>query len=202
MKKFLSLLLAAAMLCTLLVGCGSKSDDSNGDYKPFVEVQGVSDDTILVGNTAATTGAYATVGVPFNAGMEAAFKAYNDAGGFQGKSIVLKHYDDGFDGAQGMTYTKQLVETDKVFAIVGHFGTNTVGATLDYLKEKGVPMVYAATGIDDLYQEGAKGNDAVIYSVQPIYSAEGRVLLARACCPQGGRHGPGRHQGGCHCHHR
>ena len=109
MKKFLSLLLAAAMLCTLLVGCGSKSDDSNGDYKPFVEVQGVSDDTILVGNTAATTGAYATVGVPFNAGMEAAFKAYNDAGGFQGKSIVLKHYDDGFDGAQGMTYTKQLV---------------------------------------------------------------------------------------------
>lgn len=136
MKKFLSLLLAAAMLCTLLVGCGSKSDDSNGDYKPFVEVQGVSDDTILVGNTAATTGAYATVGVPFNAGMEAAFKAYNDAGGFQGKSIVLKHYDDGFDGAQGMTYTKQLVETDKVFAIVGHFGTNTVGATLDYLKEK------------------------------------------------------------------
>lgn len=66
MKKFLSLLLAAAMLCTLLVGCGSKSDDSNGDYKPFVEVQGVSDDTILVGNTAATTGAYATVGVPFN----------------------------------------------------------------------------------------------------------------------------------------
>ena len=64
-----------AMLCTLLVGCGSKSDDSNGDYKPFVEVQGVSDDTILVGNTAATTGAYATVGVPFNAGMEAAFKA-------------------------------------------------------------------------------------------------------------------------------
>ena len=76
MKKFLSLLLAAAMLCTLLVGCGSKSDDSNGDYKPFVEVQGVSDDTILVGNTAATTGAYATVGVPFNAGMEAAFKAW------------------------------------------------------------------------------------------------------------------------------
>ena len=74
MKKFLSLLLAAAMLCTLLVGCGSKSDDSNGDYKPFVEVQGVSDDTILVGNTAATTGAYATVGVPFNAGMEAAFR--------------------------------------------------------------------------------------------------------------------------------
>lgn len=181
MKKILALLLAVAMLCLPLAGCGSEGAASDeGEYAPFVDVQGVSDTEILVGNTAATTGAYATVGVPFNAGMEAAFKAYNDAGGFQGKSIVLKHYDDGFDGAQGMTYTKQLVETDGVFAIVGHFGTNTVGATLDYLKEKGVPMVYAATGIDDLYQEGATGNDAVIYPVQPIYSAEGRVLLARA----------------------
>ena len=183
MKKFLSLLLTTAMLCTLLAGCGSKNGNSDGGYTPVNEVQGVSDDTILVGNTAATTGAYATVGTPFNAGMEAAFKAYNDAGGFQGKNIVLKHYDDGFDGAQGMTYTKQLVETDKVFAITGHFGTNTVGATLDYLKEKGIPMIYAATGIDDLYQEAATGNDAVIYPVQPIFSAEGRVLLARAVAP-------------------
>ena len=31
-----------------------------------------------------------------------------------------------------------------------------------------------------LYQEAATGNDAVIYPVQPIFSAEGRVLLARA----------------------
>ena len=146
----------------------------------IVLAQGVTDDTILVGNTAATTGAYATVGVPFNAGMEAAFKEYNDAGGFEGRSIKLIHYDDGFDGAQGLIYTKQLVETDKVFAIVGHFGTNTVGATLDYLKQAGIPMVYAATGIEELYQEGATGNDAVIYPVQPIFSAEGRVLLARA----------------------
>lgn len=191
MKKILCVLLTVAMLCTLLVGCGSNNDNSDSAYHPFVEVQGVTDDTILVGNTAATTGTYATVGVPFNAGMEAAFKAYYDEGGYQGKNIVLRHYDDGFDGAQGMTYTKQLVETDHVFGIVGHFGTNTVGATLDYLKEKGVPMVYAATGIDDLYQESASGNDAVIYPVQPIYSAEGRVLLARAVAPKDGGMGLG-----------
>lgn len=185
MKKLLVVLLSVAMLCTFMSGCGGGEENGGqSEYTPFVDVQGVTDTEILVGNTAATTGAYATVGVPFNAGLEAAFKAYNDAGGFQGKKIVLKHYDDGFDGAQGMTYTKQLVETDGVFAIVGHFGTNTVGATLDYLKEKGVPMVYAATGIDDLYEEAASGNNAVIYPVQPIYSAEGRVLLARAAAPE------------------
>ena len=172
MKKTLALILALA-LCLSLAACsgltnepasdpteapagsdapeveGSEApeggDTSDDGYAPFVDVQGVDDTTIYVGNTAATTGSYATVGVPFNAGMEAAFKAYNDAGGFQGKKIELIHYDDGFDAAQGLTYTKTLAETDKVFAIVGHFGTNTVAATLDYLKEKGIPMVYAAT---------------------------------------------------------
>ncbi|MEG2007830.1 MAG: ABC transporter substrate-binding protein [Oscillospiraceae bacterium] len=199
MKKLITLITVLTLALGLLAGCGTTPPPATntgapatetpapapeGGYAPFVDVQGVSDTAILVGNTAATTGAYATVGVPFNAGMEAAFKEYNDKGGFQGKNIELMHYDDGFDGAQGLIYTKQLVETDKVFAVVGHFGTNTVGATLDYLKEKGVPMVYAATGIEELYQEGATGNDAVIYPVQPIYNSEGRVLLARAVAPK------------------
>ncbi|NMA94195.1 MAG: ABC transporter substrate-binding protein, partial [Clostridiales bacterium] len=201
-RRILALLIVAVMLVASLGACTKTGGDKEGEgtagdvsstqpveqpaddanaYKPFVEVQGVTDTEILVGNTAATTGAFATVGVPFNAGLEAALKEYGE---FQGRTIRLVHYDDGFDGAQGLVYTKQLVEDDKVFALVGHFGTNTVGATLDYLVDKGVPMVYAATGIQELYQENAKGNDGVIYSVQPIYTTEGRVLLARAVAPK------------------
>lgn len=176
MKKILAAVLSLTLIFALLAGCGKAPEEVK-------EVQGVTEDTIYVGNTAATTGTFATVGVPFNAGMEAAFKVYNDAGGFDGRSIKLVHYDDGFDAAQGLTYTKTLVETDKVFALVGHFGTNTVGATLDYLKETGIPMVYAVTGIPELYQENATGSGRGIYPVQPIFNAEGRVLLARAIAP-------------------
>ncbi len=189
MKKLIALLLALVMVLGL-AACGeTPATDPAGDptdpptTDPVDEtpaVQGVTEDTIYVGNTAATSGAFAAVGVPFNAGIEAVFKAYNDAGGFNGKKVVLVHYDDGFDAAQGLTYTKTLVEDDKVFALVGHFGTNTVGATLDYLKSVGIPMMHAATGISDLYQEGATGKNACIFPVQPIYDAEGRVLLARA----------------------
>lgn len=201
MKKLIALLLALVMVFAL-AACGPKTPpvepgpasnpgtEPSGpagdqpsepvDDQPTGTVQGVTDTEILVGNTAATTGAFASIGVPFNAGLEAALKAYNDAGGFQGKTIRLIHYDDGFDAAQGMTYTKTLAETDKVFALVGHFGTNTVGATLDYVKGLGIPTVYAVTGISALYQEGAAGKDACVMSVQPIYDAEGRVLLARA----------------------
>ena len=52
-------------------------------------------------------------------------------------------------------------------------------------------MVYAATGIEDLYQEGATGNAKVVYPVQPIYNSEGRVLLARAVAPVEGSLGLG-----------
>ena len=196
LSKRLTALFACCALVFALAACGDTrkqpdptktpdnppvaGTDAPQTQEPTGYVQGVTDTEILIGNTATTAGAYAGVGVPFNAGLNAALKAYNDAGGFNGKSVRLINYNDDFDAANGMTYTQKLVEDDKVFALVGHFGTPTVGATLDYIKEKGVPMVYAATGISPLYQEGATGNDAVVFSVQPIYNTEGRVLLARA----------------------
>ena len=189
-KKLLALLACGAMIFAL---AACNNDEGSTDPTPTQSsqteqqggetggtVQGVTDTEILIGNTATTAGAYADVGIPFNAGLNAALKEYNDAGGFEGRTVRLINYNDDFDAANGLTYTKTLVETDKVFALVGHFGTPTVGATLDYIKEVGIPMVYAATGISELYQEGATGNDAVVFSVQPIYDAEGRVLLARA----------------------
>jgi ABC-type branched-subunit amino acid transport system substrate-binding protein len=155
------------------------------------ETQGITDTEILIGNTAATTGAFATVGEPFNVGLNVALKMYNDMGGFGGKKVRLVHYDDEFDGAKGLQYTKTLVEQDKVFSLVGHFGTNTVAATVDYIKEQGVPMVYAATGINDLYQEGAEGYNKSVMPVQPIFKTEGRVLLARAMASTEGNYGLG-----------
>ena len=192
MKKLLATLSAVVALAAL-AGCGPTSDPSTPDVSPSepvvnpvkqydgTEVQGVSDTEIIIGNTAATTGAFATVGVPFNIGLNTALNTYNIGALATGnKTVRLVHYDDEFTAEKGLQYTKQLVETDKVFALVGHFGTNTVAATTDYIKEQGIPMVYAATGINDLYQEGAEGYNKAVMPVQPIYKTEGRVLLARA----------------------
>lgn len=174
-KRSLGFVGLLALLGIMITSCGQKVVEYDG-----TEVQGVSKSEIVVGNTAATAGAFAVVGVPFNAAIEAVFADYNAAGGFDGAQVKLKHYNDDFDGAKGLTYTKKLVEEDKIFALVGHFGTNTVTQTVDYIKEKGVPMVYAATGVSSLYQEEAKGYNKAVIPVQPIFDAEGRVLLARA----------------------
>ena len=152
--------------------------------EPAEELAGVTADTIWVGNTAGTTGALATIGGPFNTGIEAAFAAYNAQGGFQGKNVALKHYDDGGVATQSVTLMEQLIHEDEVFAIVGNFAATCVAANLPIIKEAGVPMVYAAAGNDELLNENATGADRGIFPVQPLNHTEGRMLILRAFAPQ------------------
>jgi len=177
MKKTIRMTLAIALIACMvlaMVGCGEK---------PVEAAQGIDTENhvINVGNTAATTGAFAGVGVPFNYAQEAYFwyfanhtDGYKDAEG-NAYTINLLHYDDGFDGVAGKTYTQKLVEEDKVFALVGHFGSNTVGATVDYITENGIPMVYGVCGVSDLYN-----TERNIMTVQPIYDTEGQSMVATA----------------------
>ena len=175
MKKFLALVLALVMVLGL-VACGEKAPAAE-------ELKGVTEDTILVGNTAGTTGALATIGGPFNVGIEAAFAAYNAEGGFNGKSVKLQHYDDGGVATQSVTLTEQLIHEDEVFAIVGNFASNCVAANLPIIKEANVPMVYAAAGNNELLNEAAEGADRGIFPVQPLNFTEGRMLILRAFAP-------------------
>ena len=168
MKK---LLLLAVLFTSIFVlaACGGGSAS-----------QGVTNDRVLVGNTAATSGGLAFVGGPFRDAMNAYFDMVNDAGGVNGRLIEYIQYDDEFNPAQGLSLTQRLVEDDEVFALVGHFGTPTVGATQEYLDDIGIPRVYYATGISALFQPEATGGERGSFPVQPIFDAEGEVMVARA----------------------
>ena len=143
-----------------------------------VTVQGVTATSIKVGNTAVLAGGWSIVGAPFAAGMKAAFEVVNKAGGIDGRLIEYVNRDDAFDPTVGLTNTKQLINEDKVFALVGHFGTPTVSATLTTIREAGIPMVYAATGTNVLYTERSPLDP--VMPVQPIYLTDGRLMTARA----------------------
>lgn len=191
MKKIISILLILVLVFSM-AACTKKVDPAPAPVgttpdtpkvDPVVEekqAQGVTDTEIIVANSAATSGAFAPVGVPFNAGIEAYFKMINDAGGVNGRKITFKHQDDEFDPVKGKAILSKYIEDDKVFAIVGHFGTPVVGGTLEDLKEAGIPAVYFATGIGQLYNDNAVGRDRNIFPVQPIYKTEGQIMVARA----------------------
>ena len=179
MKKLISLLLVLVMAFSL-VACGEGSG-TQGDQGEAQAAQGVTADKILIANSAATSGNYAGVGLPFLAGIQGYLDMVNDAGGIDGRKIEFLHTDDEFDPVKGKAALESFVEDQKVFAIVGHFGTPVVGATLENLKEYGIPSVYFATGIGQLYADGAKTNaDGYnIFPVQPLYVTEGQLMVAR-----------------------
>ena len=191
MKQTLKLILALTLVVSMafgMIGCSllfpepDNGPDGDGD-KPEVAAQGIDTENhvIHIGNTAATSGAFAGVGVPFNYAQEAYFwyfenhtDGYKDAEGNK-YTIQFHHYDDEFNGVTGSNYTKKLVEEDKVFALVGHFGSNTVSATVDYLEEQEIPMIYGVCGVSDLYN-----TERNIMTVQPIYDTEGQSMVATA----------------------
>jgi len=177
MKKIVSMLASLALVASL-AACGEKTETpaetpgetpaETPEETPEEEeepAQGVTDTSILVGNSAATSGAYAPVGVPFNAGIEAYFAMINDAGGVDGRMIEFTHIDDEFDPVKGKAALSTLVEDEEIFALVGHFGTPVVGATIEDVKEYGIPAVYFATGIGQLYNDKAEGKDRGIFPV-------------------------------------
>lgn len=171
-KKSLKSLALVLITGLVLTACGTAEKNSES-------AQGVTETTVTVGNTAAISGAYAPVGAPYNAGIKAYFEKVNEAGGINGREIKFVHQDDEFDPAKGKAALQSLVEDEKVFALVGHFGTPVVAATLDDIRDYGIPAVYFATGIGQLYNEKAEGDERVIFPVQPIYITEGEMMVSR-----------------------
>ncbi len=169
----------ATLMALSMAACGQSTDSGTASGG---KVQGITADKVIVANSAATSGAYAPVGVPFLAGMQGYFDMVNKAGGIDGRQIEFRHVDDEFDPAKGSAALTKFIEDDKVFAIVGHFGTPVVAATIGTLKESGIPAVYFATGIGQLYAESAKtdAEGANLFPVQPIYRNEGGIMAAYA----------------------
>jgi branched-chain amino acid transport system substrate-binding protein len=108
---------------------------------------GVSSKSILIGGTFPLSGPASLYGAIPQA--EAAyFKWFNATHpkGIFGRKIDFKYLDDGYNPAQTVPLTRQLVEQDKVFAIFNSLGTAPNLAVRDYLNQRKVPQVLLATG--------------------------------------------------------
>ncbi len=134
---------------------------------------GVTPTSILLGGTAPLTGsssAYATIAV----GAHAYLDYVNSRGGVNGRQLEYTVLDDASDPNQALQLTQKLVEADKVFAVFGSFGAEQNLAVRDYLNQKKVPQLFAASGASALGTQAA----AFPYTIglQPTYAAEGWVL--------------------------
>src|ERR671930_1585638 len=106
---------------------------------------GVTDKEVVIGAGLDLTGAVANWGVNIKAGMEAVFNHINEAGGIAGRKIRFIAYDHVYQPPKAVTNAKRLVERDKVFVMMGHLGTPTTKAIMDYLQDRQVPNIFPDT---------------------------------------------------------
>jgi branched-chain amino acid transport system substrate-binding protein len=148
MKKALFLLatlsLVAAISLQSALGATRASESAEA-------VPGITGSTITIGGTFPLTGP-ASLYAPIPKGMDAYFKWVNQRKGADGKRgvygrrIVWKYYDDGYNPANTVQLTNQLVLQDKVFAIVGTLGTEPNIPIRPLLNSRKVPHILVSTG--------------------------------------------------------
>lgn len=110
------------------------------------QAQGVTADTILIGQSAALSGPAEELGKEMKAGAEAYFAAINKSGGIHGRKIKLVTLDDGYEPEKAAANTRKLISEDKVLALFGYVGTPTSNAALPIFTEAKVPFIGAFTG--------------------------------------------------------
>ena len=94
MKKFISVMLVAAMAVTALTGCGSNSSSSSSSKKDA--------DKYYIGGIGPTTGATAIYGTAVKNGAQIAVDEINAAGGINGKQIEYRFEDDQNDAEKAV----------------------------------------------------------------------------------------------------
>jgi hypothetical protein len=133
---------------------------------------GITSSSISIGGTFPLTGV-ASLYKTIPAAEKAYFDYVNDHGGVNGRKINFTILDDGYNPAQTVPLTQQLVEQTKVFADFGSLGTAPNLSVWSYLNQKKVPQVLIATG--DSYWGFSYKKYPWTIGYQPDYPGEAKV---------------------------
>jgi branched-chain amino acid transport system substrate-binding protein len=136
---------------------------------------GVAPDKIVFGQAAVFEGPTASLGLGMREGLLAAFGEVNRAGGIKGRRLELIPRDDGYEPKKSIVAVHQLLDEDKVFALVGPVGTPTSAATQPIAAEGGVPFIGPFTGAEFL-RNPHKPN---VINVRASYYQETETMVQR-----------------------
>lgn len=137
---------------------------------------GVKSDEILIGTWAPLTGPASNLSSIARA-MEAYFRYVNEEeGGVHGRKLRLLIKDDAYDPAKTPAVVEELIERDRIFALLGGNGTNNCLAVKDYVALKLIPWVNPGSGA----RVWTSPVNAYVFSTFPAYVTEARVLAKYA----------------------
>lgn len=165
-KRFLGILLTAALTLSLLAGCGNSSGQSGNTQSPAptggTETQtpsptADSGETIKIGILVPLTGAFAALGVDGMEGTKMAFEQIDYQIG--GKTVELFFEDTAADPDLCIQKTSRLVEREGVDIILGPLSGGEAVALKDYAPQiPDTTIIVAGAASEDVTMRGVPDN--------------------------------------------
>ena len=113
----------------------------------FSAAAAFAQEPIRIGAFLSVTGPAAFLGDPEQKTLEMYVERLNAAGGVAGRKLALTVYDDAGDAEKARTFTKRLIEQDKVDVIVGGSTTGTTMAAVPLVEQAQVPFISLAGAV-------------------------------------------------------
>ncbi len=133
---------------------------------------GQADKPLVLGQSAATTGPAAQLGIQMHHGAKLCFDAINGQGGIAGRPIELRLLDDGYEPDRCKANTELFISQD-VFALFGYVGTPTSLAALPRVKLEKIPFFGPFTGAEALRDPFARN----VFHVRASYFDETALIV-------------------------
>ncbi len=145
MKKLTALLTVLALLACLLAGCAGEAEPSEtvAASANAGETGAVSTnkEPIKVGVLAPLTGTMAEFGKTYEVAMTMAAEDINEAGGINGRELVLQFEDSKGDQNQSAELASKFADDDEVVAILGDFSSGCAMAAAPICDEEGIVLL-------------------------------------------------------------
>ncbi len=139
------------------------------------QTNGVFDDRILFGQSAAFSGPARELGTNMRLGIRAAFHEVNESGGVHGRVLELISFDDAYEPKAAVNNTLRLIEQEEVFALIGEVGTPTSRSAAPVAADAGIPFIAPFTGAEFLRNDDWQN----IINLRASYYQETEEMVAR-----------------------
>lgn len=167
MKKQLSALLAAALCAGALAGCGANSNSAN-------PATSGAEDTVTLAVVSPVTGDSAEYGIHFNVGAQMAADKINEAGGINGKQVVLKSFDSKNDAKEAAEVARLICQDKTILATIGDFSSTCCMATAPIYEENKTVQISPSAGLIDFPRVGPYN-----FSTTGVQENDGGFLMNR-----------------------
>ncbi len=163
---FRSLLAAIALACAMAASPLAQAPSD-----------GVTPKEILIGMSAAFTGASRSLGLELYRGSMAYLSEINQAGGVHGRQITIRAYDDGYQPDVAVKNTLKLMREDNVFLLFNYVGTPTVTRVLPLLKKYQQQHFYLFFPFTGAQPQREPPYDALAVNLRASYRQETEGLV-------------------------